>query len=115
MNSGIKSTSPYVDTENTYKDDKSDRFDKASMKKSIVSKSSKFSAKSSSALEFSEMKNVFDLLEQFAEANRMVLQTKKNSSKLFLEFTELLEQILDLSNNIIINIDLDHFDELDEI
>ena len=53
------------------------------------------SIKSKALINFSEMKNLFDLLVSFAEANRHVLDVKKsNGSRLFASFTDLLEEIL---------------------
>ena len=61
------------------------------------------------------MKNVYDLLVSFSEANRLVIDERKNSSRLFAEFTELLERILYLMNNLMIDVDEDHIDEIKNI
>lgn len=54
------------------------------------------SIKNKQQITFPEMKNLFDLLLSFKEANRHVLDEKKsNSSKLFARFTDLLEDILE--------------------
>ena len=55
---------------------------------------------------------MFDLMVSFAEANRKVLDDAKNSSRLFLDFTNLLEKILYLLNNIIVEIDEDYLEEI---
>lgn len=75
-------------------------------KKSRYSKSSTMkSAKSVIIISFQEMKNVFDLIESFAEANRLVILKKANSSRLFADFTDLLEQIMALLDKIPIHIE----------
>lgn len=78
-----------VETEITEKDDKSSG-------KSSKGAQSSMSIKSKQLINFGEMKNLFDLLVSFAEANRHVINEKKsNSSRLFAQFTDLLEEILE--------------------
>lgn len=58
------------------------------------------------------MKNVFDLLESFSDANRRVLNDKKNSSRLFSDFTEMLEQVIALFDRLYVKVDEDIREEL---
>ena len=51
----------------------------------------------------------------FSEANREVLDQRRNSSRLFAEFTDLLEKILYLLNNLIIDVDEDYMEEINSI
>ena len=88
-------TNNTLETEITEKDDKSSKNSKASSSVSIKSKQ---------LINFSEMKNLFDLLVSFAEANRHVLDVKKsNGSRLFAQFTELLEEILMTMDKVVVH------------
>lgn len=86
-----------VDTEITEKDEKDGNSEKNNKSNSIKNKQK---------INFPEMKNLFDLLVSFSEANRHVLDIKKsNSSRLFARFTDLLENILETLDQIEIVVD----------
>lgn len=82
-----------VETEITDKDEKGSGAGKA--------EKAARSAKSKQQISFSEMKNLFELLLSFAEANRHVLDVKRsNGSRLFAQFTDLLEEILKMLDRV---------------
>ena len=93
----------YLDTDNTDKKI-------GSQKKNLFSKKEKIDSDSISLRSFEripliEMRNVYDLLESFYDANCEVIKQKRNGSKIFIEFTEVTGQILEMFEKITIDID----------
>ena len=56
-------------------------------------------------LSFYEMKNVVDLVMLYSDINNQVIDAKKNTSKIFIRFTQVLNQMVDVIKNIDIELD----------
>lgn len=52
-----------------------------------------------------DIRNLYDLLVNFHEANSRVIAVKRNGSRLFVEFTDILGQVLEIFDQIPVEID----------
>ena len=56
-------------------------------------------------LTFGEMKNVVDLLQLYSDVNKKVIEEGKNTSGIFVRFSEIMNEIVDLLKKLPLELD----------
>jgi len=59
----------------------------------------------SEIISYPEMQNVYNLLQQYAEVNKEVIETNKNGSRTFAEFTRVLNNMMSLMDDLYVEIE----------